>query len=98
MIPSVQAALDGTWENQTYWGGFEDDMIMLSSISSLVPNDVRLLVDQKQQAMKNKTFDVFWGELKDTTGTIRQSAGEELSDYNLLTMNWFVEGVINNND
>ena len=98
MIPAVQAVLDGTWESQDYWGGFEDDMIRLSTVSPLVPLAVKQLVEEKQSAMANQTFDVFWGELKDTDGTIRQSAEGKMSDTALRTMNWFVQGVIDSDD
>ena len=37
---------------------------------------------------------MFWGELKDNTGVVRQKAGEKMSDQDMLTMQWFVEGVI----
>lgn len=94
MIPAVQSALDGTWETQSYWGGLEDHMIHLSPISPLVPQDFQNQVAAKQAEMEAGTFDVFWGELKDQTGAIRQKAGEKMSDDAMLTMDWFVQGVV----
>ncbi len=94
MIPEVQAALDGTWKSQSYWGGLDDDMIHLSPISPLVPQAMVDKVMAKQDEIKNDTWDVFWGALKDNTGAVRQQAGQKMSDGDMLTMDWFVEGVI----
>lgn len=98
MIPTVQAALDGTWEHQDYWGGFEDGMIKLSAISTLVPQNIVQLVQETENAMENQTFDVFWDELKDENGAIKQPAGGRMADITLRTMDWFVQGVIGNID
>jgi basic membrane protein A len=95
MIPAVESALNGTWKSQSYWGGLDDEMIHLSPISPLVPADFQKLVVAKEAEIKNGTFDVFWGELKENkNGAIRQKAGEKMDDLAMLTMDWFVEGVI----
>ncbi|MGE4466477.1 BMP family ABC transporter substrate-binding protein [Sphaerochaeta sp.] len=94
MIPAVQSVLDGTWESQSYWGGLEDEMIHLSPISPLVPQDVVDEVMAVQDKIHDGEWDVFWGELKDNNGAVRQKAGEKMSDDAMLTMDWFVEGVI----
>lgn len=94
MIPAVQSVLDGTWKSQSYWGGLEDEMIHLSPISPLVPKAVVDEVMAVQDTIRNGEWDVFWGELKDNTGAVRQKAGEKMSDDAMLTMDWFVEGVI----
>lgn len=94
MIPEIQAALDGTWKSQSYWGGLDDDMIKLSPISDLVPADFQKEVMDIQTEMAADTFDVFWGKLMDNEGTVRQMDGEKMSDSDMLSMQWFVDGVI----
>ncbi len=94
MIPQIQKAMDGTWESQSYWGGLDDDMILLSPISDLVPSDIQDKVMDIEKDMRAGTFDVFWGELTDNTGMKKQNAGEKMEDGAMLTMDWFVEGVI----
>ena len=69
-------------------------MIHLSPISPLVPKAVVDEVMAVQDTIRNGEWDVFWGELKDNTGAVRQKAGEKMSDDAMLTMDWFVEGVI----
>lgn len=94
MIPQIQKAMDGTWTSQSYWGGLDDEMILLSPISDLVPQETVDKVMAIEDEMRANTFDVFWGELVDNEGTQRQAAGEKMSDGDMLTMDWFVEGVI----
>lgn len=94
MIPEIQKVLDGTWKSQSYWGGLEDEMIHLSPISDLVPADTVANVEAIEDQMRDGTFDVFWGKLTDNDGTVRQNAGEKMSDGDMLTMDWFVDGVI----
>ncbi|MGB4405253.1 MAG: BMP family ABC transporter substrate-binding protein [Sphaerochaeta sp.] len=94
MIPAVQSAMDGTWKSQSYWGGLEDEMIHLSPISPLVPEEFQKVVMAKEADIRSSKWDVFWGELKDNTGSVRQKAGEKMSDEAMLTMDWFVEGII----
>ncbi|MHC1692803.1 MAG: BMP family ABC transporter substrate-binding protein [Sphaerochaetaceae bacterium] len=94
MIPAIESAMNGTWKSQSYWGGLEANMIRLSDISPLVPTDFQAKVQAKKAEMAAGTFDVFWGELKDNKGVNRQKAGEKMADGAMLTMDWFVEGVI----
>ncbi|HLW21963.1 MAG TPA: BMP family ABC transporter substrate-binding protein, partial [Sphaerochaetaceae bacterium] len=94
MIPAIESALNGTWETQSYWGGVDDGMVDLSPISPIVPADVQAEVMAVYEKIENGEWDVFWGRLRDNTGRVRQNAGEKMSDEAMLTMDWFVEGVI----
>ena len=94
MIPTIQSYLDGNWKSQSYWGGLEDDMIKLSDISPIVPADVVAEVEKVFNELHEGTFDVFWNELTDNEGNIRQKDGEKMDDGAMLTMDWFVKGVI----
>jgi basic membrane protein A and related proteins len=94
MIPAIESAMNGTWKSQSYWGGLEDDMIRLSAMSPLVPADFQAKVLAKKDEIAKGTFDVFWGALKDNRGAVKQNAGEKMPDLAMLTMDWFVEGVI----
>ena len=94
MIPAIESAMNGTWKSQAYWGGLEDKMVHLSPISPLVPKDFQNTVMAKQAEIANGTWDVFWGPLKDNKGAVRQEAGGKMADDKMLTMDWFVEGVI----
>jgi basic membrane protein A len=94
MIPEIQDALDGTWTKKEYWGGLDDDMIKLSDFSPLVPEDLVAEIEAIEKSMRADTFDVFWGKLTDNKGMMKQADGEKMSDGDMLSMDWFVDGVI----
>lgn len=94
MIPEIQKVMDGTWKSQSYWGGLDDKMIHLSPISPLVPQATQDMVAEKLNDIATGKMDVFWGELKDNQGNVMQNAGEKMSDADMLSMMWFVDGVI----
>ena len=52
-------------------------------------------VTQMTQQLNDGEFDVFYGPIRDTTGTLRVPAGENLTDHELFDqMGWYVEGVV----
>jgi basic membrane protein A and related proteins len=46
------------------------------------------------QKMKDGKDDSFLGPIKDQEGKVTLAAGQRASDKELLTMKWFVEGVV----
>jgi len=93
-ISTVQAVLDGTWETHQYWGGIEDNAVILADFSPLVPDDVVALVDAAKAEIISGATDVFCGPIYDQDGTLRVAEGECMSDGDMLAMDWFVEGVV----
>ena len=93
VIPTIESHMNGTWHSQSYWGGLEDEMIKLSEISPLVPENVVAEVEKVLHEMHDKTFDVFWGEIWDNEGNKIQDKGEKMSDADMLSMKWFVKGI-----
>jgi basic membrane protein A len=92
-VKAVQQVLDGTWKTSQYWGPMGDKVIEISPYTANVPQDVRTLVDAKKQQLVAGTWDVFTGPIKDQTGQIRVANGQKLTDAQLLSFDWFVEGV-----
>lgn len=92
-IDRVKAAMAGTWKTGSYFGGFKEGVVDLSPLNSVVPDDVKKLVDDKKAAMKAGTFDVYAGPVKDQTGAVKIAAGATLSDDQITSIDYFVEGV-----
>jgi basic membrane protein A len=95
-IDVVGQVLDGTWSTHQFWGGLQesDSVVMLSDFSSLVPQDVRNLVEEATQKIIKGSWDVFTGPLFDQDGNQVLSDGEKMSDFDMLGMSFFVAGVI----
>lgn len=93
-IDRVQAVIDGTWKTGQYWGGMNDGIVSLDTLTSLAPGSAQSKVDTATAAIKSGTLKVFAGEIKDQSGTVRVNAGAELTDEAQLSMDWFVDNVV----
>ena len=90
----VQAVVDGTWEPQSYWGGIADGVVDISDFGDCVSDETKAAVNEAREKIIAGEFDVFEGEIKDQNGNVMVPAGEKMSDEDMLSMMWFVEGVI----
>jgi simple sugar transport system substrate-binding protein len=59
-----------------------------------VPADVRQMVADATEAIKAGTRHPFQGPVKAQDGTVKVPAGTSMSDQDMLTMNYYVEGVV----
>ncbi|MDK2931914.1 MAG: basic rane protein [Bacillota bacterium] len=92
-VKTVKAVLDGTWKTEEYWGGMEDGVVDIGPYGPMVPEDVKKLVAQKKQEIIAGKLVVFAGPLKDNKGVLRVPAGKAMTDAEMLSFDWFVEGV-----
>jgi len=92
-VKAVQQVMDGTWTNTPYWGGMEDDGIILSSFNDSVPADVKEKVLAEQALLATGEDLIFAGPVLDQDGNELWKAGERASDTDLLTMRVLVKGV-----
>jgi basic membrane protein A len=92
----VQAAADGSWKAGSYYGGVGDDFVSLAPFGSLVKAETRSLIEQRLDELKSGAFYEFNGPIKDQDGKERVAAGSKLSQADILSIDWFVEGVDGN--
>ncbi|ERJ11215.1 BMP family ABC transporter substrate-binding protein [Haloplasma contractile] len=93
-VDQVSMIQEGTWETGSYWGGIDEAIVDITNLSKNATDDAESTVNDIYNDMKNGEFTVFSGEIKKQDGTIAVESDETLSDEELLSMNWFVEGVI----
>lgn len=98
-VARVTEAVNGTWQPQDWWGGFESNAVFMTGWNNLVPNDVRAAAEQIAIDIKGG-FDPFCGPISgtglDTDGNevrIEVPSGKCLSDMDLLIQQWFFDGV-----
>lgn len=92
----VQQVMDGTWESNQYWGGWQDGLVGLAPIAEWVPEDIRTAAEEEIARFKSgeeTIYTIFTGPIADQSGEIRVPEGESMTDEELLSMDWFVEGV-----
>jgi basic membrane protein A len=85
--------MQGTWTNAPVWWGTPEGLIDIAPLNSAIPSDVRTQISTKQSALQTGSFDVFAGPIADNAGQVRVPAGSSLTDSQLLSLNWLVDGV-----
>ena len=93
-IDKVQAVLDGKAESDDTWGGLGAGMVAMSPMGDMVPEDVRKLVEAASADIAAGKLHPFAGPVLDNTGATQVPEGENISDKGLLTMQYYVEGVV----
>jgi basic membrane protein A len=92
-IREAKRVLDGTWKgDETHWG-IKEGLVVLTPLNPSVPPDVAKLFNDKKQAIIEGKLIPFSGPLKDSTGTLKIPAGQEMPLKDLMAINWYVEGV-----
>ena len=92
-IEKVDAVIAGKAESGDTWGGIGDGMVEMSPFGDMVPEDVRTLVNGARDKIAGGALHPFAGPVKDNTGKVRVAEGATITDKELLTMDYFVEGV-----
>lgn len=92
-VETVKAIKEGTWKSSQYWGPMSDKIVDLAPYGPMVPEDVKKMVEAKKQEILDGKFDVFTGPIKDQTGKERVASEQKMTDAEMLSFDWFVEGV-----
>ena len=90
----VEAALDGTWKPGDYYGNIADGFTDIAPFGKLVDADTRALIEAKREEFVKTPHASFLGPVKDQSGKEVIAAGEIPPLGDLLSMSWFVEGVV----
>ncbi len=86
--------LEGSWKSGAVWGGIKDGMIKLAPLNKKIPADVVALVEKTTKSIADSSFHPFSGPIRKQDGTIAVKAGKTLADNDLLSMTYYVEGVL----
>lgn len=94
-IPRISECLQGKFEGSNYWEGVDTGIVSLAPLSKLVAPEISERVEEERERLKSGTFDVFYGPVTDSEGTIRIASDESMTDNNMLNnFDWYVEGVV----
>lgn len=92
-VAQVKSVMDGTWVKENYWGGLNEDVVLLTPLTKNAPDGAQAKVDEVLAKIKDGSFNIFQGPLLDQTGTEKIAAGAAMSDGDQLGLMWFVKGV-----
>ena len=90
----VQDALDGKVENgQNFWWGVKEGAMDLVKISDDVPQNIKDKVAEVRQGLKDGTFQIWKGPLKDNTGKELLADGQVADMPFITSIKFYVQGV-----
>lgn len=93
-VDAVKRVMHKTWKPQEIYWGFKENLIGLSSLHASVPKPVQQKVLAELKKMREGKDNSFLGPITDQDGKVVIAAGQRATDKDLLTMKWFVEGVV----
>jgi basic membrane protein A len=93
-VDQIKAVMDDSWKAENYWGGMKDGIVNLSPLTENAPEGAQEAVDKAQAAILSGENKIFTGPLKDNTGQLKVPEGVTLTDEQLTSIDWLVEGVI----
>ncbi|KAF1041446.1 MAG: Purine-binding protein [Delftia tsuruhatensis] len=89
----TQDTLDGKWQGGSFWWGVKEGGIDLVKIADDVPQDIKDKVAKARDGLKDGSFAVWTGPIKDNAGKEVLTAGQ-VGDLGFMTsINFFVNGV-----
>jgi basic membrane protein A and related proteins len=91
---TVEQVWDGTWEPREVYDSMADGTVGLADYGPDVDEDTQALIEERAQEIIDGTFAPFTGPLADQDGEVRVEDGVEMTLDELLSIDWFVEGVV----
>lgn len=92
-VKVVKSVMNKSWKSGDYWGGLKDGLVDISPYGSMVTDDVKKMIAEKRKIIEKDDWAVFVGPIKDQSGAIRVKAGQKMTDAEMLSFNWFVQGI-----
>ncbi len=89
----VKRAQAGKWKPKSVWGGYQEDMISLAPLSSAIPADLKKSIAKMEDDLRSGKLHPFAGPVLDQDGKQRVAAGSTMTDKELGSMNYYVQGV-----
>jgi basic membrane protein A and related proteins len=90
---AIQEVLDGSWKTGAAKWGTKEGMNDLVSINDVVPAEVKAKVDEVKAGLKDGSFAIFKGPLKDNTGKEVLAKDVVADDEWNSKVNFYVQGV-----
>lgn len=78
----------------SYWWGMDTDVVDIFYTKSRLPRETIQTIKFMKEMIIGGTYHPFRGPLYDNKGVLRLDEGHNLEPEDILSMNWFVEGVL----
>jgi len=93
-VDEIRKIMNGTWTGarETKWG-IKENLVVLTPLNKSIPSDVAKLFEDRKQAIAAGTLNPFAGPIKDNKGAVKVQAGAVLPFPEVMSINWYVEGI-----
>jgi simple sugar transport system substrate-binding protein len=92
-IKRVGELMEGTYEQGHSWGGMPEGEVVIGEITEEVPEEVRAEAEEMIAAITAGEYHPFTGPINRQDGTPFLAEGEVATDEQLVTMDFYVEGM-----
>ena len=92
-IERAKAVIDGTWSSEDTWGGLHAGMLEMSAYNDAIQAEVVAIADAAKAGIMDGSLHPFAGPIRNQAGDLVIADGEVVPDGDLLSMDWYVEGV-----
>jgi len=93
-VQAAKETLAGTWKARERWHGLKEGVVKMAPYNKVIPADVRSKLKQTEADIASGKRHPYAGELRDQDGNVRVPEGDVLSDNDIRSFDWFVEGMI----
>lgn len=91
---AVQAAMDGAWSGENYFGGMDDGLVDIAPLSDLCADGTAEAIEEAREKLLSG-WDVFDGVIETNDGSTVGTEGEHMSDADITgNMNWYFKNVV----
>jgi basic membrane protein A len=90
-IKEVQA---GTWKPESFWGGYAAGMVKLAPLNKAIPTDVQDRIRKMEKQLTDGSLHPFAGPVVDQNGKTIVPAGQNMTDKQLGSMNYYIQGIV----
>lgn len=92
---AVQAAMDGSWTGENYFGGMDDGLVTIAPLSDFCAEGTQEAIDEASAKIMSGEWDVFDGVIETNDGSTVGTEGESMSDADITgNMNWYFKNVV----
>ena len=92
-IATIKEVLAGTWKPGEIKWGLKEGLVVMSPLNAAVTAEAKKAFEEKKNALIDGTLTPFQGPVKDQSGAIKVAAGKTMPLPELMSMNFYVEGV-----
>jgi simple sugar transport system substrate-binding protein len=93
-VKTVKEVQAGTWKPTNIWGGYKEGMVKLAPLNDAIPEELRNRIMDMEKQMADGSLHAFAGPVVNQAGETIVPAGSNMTDKQLSSMNYYLEGVV----